>query len=94
MDTLDELVGARSSSGGTSLVTLHVPAGANVAAAAATLIREQCAAQHIKDKGVRADTLAALKAAHAAMADYSAGRVACPNGLVVCAGRVGSGQLV
>lgn len=75
----------KSATGGTSLITIQVPAESNMNAVSTMITREMSTASNIRDKAVRKDVISALKSIDFAVTTYTAHR-APANGLVICAG--------
>ncbi|AYV75969.1 MAG: hypothetical protein Terrestrivirus4_17 [Terrestrivirus sp.] len=84
-DTVKDLSLARSSSRGTSLITLYVPAGISLDLVSGTLNYEMSTSQNIKSKQVRSDVQSALRSGLQKI-KMLPGHKAPENGFVLCAG--------
>ena len=84
-DLVKDLSTTKSSSTGTSLVTMYVPPNSQISLVTKKLITELSTATNIKDKTVQKDTVSALKSALVAI--RSSGWHTSPeNGFVMCSG--------
>lgn len=84
-ELIKNLIELRSSTGGTSLVTMLIPSKYNLSIVTTKLTTELSTATNIKDKLVRSSTITALKSAIGALR-MSKLHTAPENGLVLCAG--------
>lgn len=85
LDTVKDLSLARSSSKGTSLITLYVPAGISLDLVTGTLTHEMSTSQNIKSKQVRSDVQSALRSGLQKI-KMLPGHKASENGFILCAG--------
>lgn len=80
-----DLSQARSSSKGTSLITLYVPSGINLGLVSTQLTQELSTSQNIKSKHVRSDVQSALRSGLQKIKSLP-GHNAPENGFVLCSG--------
>ena len=84
-ETLAELSNASSLSGGTSLITLHIPSNYSMSLVLNKLNTELGTATNIKDKSVRKDVISGLKSGIESIKSYKKS-LAPENGLVLISG--------
>ena len=86
---IKELSNLKSQTGGTSLVTLYIPSGYSLNLITKKLTTELSTGSNIKDKNVGKSVITALKSSLQLLKTTN-GHNAPENGLVLCAGEVGS----
>ena len=82
---------AKSTTGGTSLVTMYIPGNTDLWLVSSTLSSELSTSQNIKSKPVKKGVQSALKAAQNQIKMWN-GSKAPSNGLVLCSGDIMEGK--
>lgn len=75
----------RSTTGGTSLITFHIPGGYPISLITKKIEKEMSTSSNIKDKNVSKAVTTGLKSANQ-LIKTSKLNMAPPNGIVICAG--------
>ena len=78
---------AKSTTGGTSLVTMYIPGNSDLWLVSSTLSSELSTSQNIKSKHVKKGVQSALKAAQYQIKMWKSNKSP-PNGLVLCSGDI------